>query len=201
EYDGADMLWGARSAGDAVTYEKTQETVAGRTGVYKWDVTKSGGWNDKIMVYESAHSLSSAISNDTLPYANQDASYANLTTRGYNYITVDVYFGSSGATLRVASPDTVTGTADKRDDYVAGSKFSADNNDCIEMYYQDETNDNAWTKVEAGATVSTGVWYRIVFDHVNSTHTSGKWSAIFFSGTGVFYFDNVRYYSSNPFAA
>ena len=201
EYGGNEFLWCTRKSADNVTNELCTEEIGGRTGVYKWDLSKSGGWDDKWAVYETAHSLGSAnVDTSLYPYANQDAAYKNLTNRGYNYVTIDVYFGA-GALLRTAAPDTTSGKAGPRDDYQAGKAFAKDENDCIEMYYQDAANGNAWTKVEVGATVSTGVWYRLVINHKDTIHTSGQWSAMFFSGTGVFYFDSVRYYSANPFAA
>ena len=198
EYDGSELVWGGRtSALTAETpYGITTETVGGKTGVYKLDLTGSGGWNDKLMVYECGHLLLSQANGNLetkFPFTSADNAFANMTSKGYHYVAIDVCFTATSL-LRCGAPES-TGTANKRDDYQAGQAFSKNDNDCIALYKDG-------VLVTTGTTIETGVWYTLVFDHQSAINgrVAGQWSAMNFSGQGVTYFDKVRYYSANPFA-
>ncbi|MBR6703674.1 MAG: hypothetical protein IKL76_03845 [Clostridia bacterium] len=200
EYDGSELVWGGRTSAltAEIPYGITTETVGGKTGVYKLDLTGSGGWNDKLMVYESGHTLLGADKGNlqtTFPFSATtavDDAFRNLTNKGYNYVTIDVCFTSSSL-LRCGAPQS-TGTANKRDD-ISDGKYSIDDNDCIALYKNG-------VLVQLNDTIETGVWYTLVFDHASAiaNRKAGQWSAMNFSGQGVTYFDKVRYYSANPFA-
>jgi len=199
EYDGSELVWGARTSSLTATtpYGLTEETVGERTGVYKVDFKGSGGWTDKLMVYESGHILYGIDKGNlqtTFPFNEStavDDAFRNLTNKGYNYVTIDVCFTSSSL-LRCGAPQS-GGIADKRDDISFG-KYSKDDNDCIALYKNG-------VLVQLNDTIETGVWYTLVFDHASAiaNRTAGQWSAMNFSGQGVTYFDKVRYYSAKPF--
>lgn len=205
EYDGSELIWGSRTSVLTATtpYGLTAETVGGKTGVYKLDLTGSKGWSDKLMVYECGHStLTNGNLETWFPFhgtngvvdgVNFDNAFENMTNKGYNYVTIDVCFTSTSL-LRCGAPES-SGMANKRDDYQAGQAFSKNDNDCIALYKDG-------VLVTTGTTIETGVWYTLVFDHASAiaNRTAGQWSAMNFSGQGVTYFDKVRYYSINPFA-
>lgn len=193
EYNGSELVWGNKS--DAVErYSLATETVAGRTGVYKYN-PNGAGWNDNLMVYESGHKLA-GNNVSTFPYPDAAAAYENLTNKGYNYVTVNVCF-SKNSFIRVCSPKSDT-EADKQNIYKVGLAPSETdttniaNPDFIKLY---DMNGN-----EVTTAVQAGVWYTVWFNHVDTVRKSGQWSALRFCGQGVTYFDKVRYYSANPFA-
>ena len=193
-YDGSQLVWGNKS--DTVaSYSLATETVAGRTGAYKY-IPNGAGWNDKLVVYESGHGVN-GTNVSSFPFPDASAAYENLTNKGYNYITVDVCFsGDSGNLIRVGGPVSLTVANGENRYYVGtvpGSGTSTINNaDFIKLYNADGT--------EVTTAVQAGVWYTLWFNHVDTDRMSGQWSALNICGQGVTYFDNVRYYSANPFA-
>ena len=190
ERDGSELVWGTHKNLTS-TYAQITDQVSGRTGIYKYAPIGSG-WNDKLMVYESGHSLG-GVNVSSFPFPDPASAFENMTNKGYNYVTIDVCFTSTSL-LRCGAPES-SGMANKRDDYQAGQAFSKNDNDCIALYKDG-------VLVTTGTTIETGVWYTLVFDHASAiaNRTAGQWSAMNFSGQGVTYFDKVRYYSINPFA-
>ncbi|MBR1867607.1 MAG: Ig-like domain-containing protein, partial [Clostridia bacterium] len=122
EYDGSELVWG--NHGNAASTYKIVDGEYGRENVYQLSIAKDD-WKDKLMVYESGHSIGSNDVNEdkVVPYLNASTAFSNLTSRGYNYIAFDVCF-TSGSKIRVNAPD-YTGTSDKRNDYVAGGVISS----------------------------------------------------------------------------
>ncbi len=181
-----EFVWGARSDAN-ITYGIVNETIGDRTGVAKFvgAGAKSGMWNDKLMIYESGHPLTSNHSGITIPYVDSPTAFRNLTAKKINYVTFDVYF-TAGAQLYVQAQDA-TGEINKRNDYFVGSDVSAYiNNENIRLYC-----DGA----QATGKVQAEKWYTVVIDHKTAKAPSGNnYSAMFVMGVGTTYFDNVRYY-------
>lgn len=189
ERDGSELVWGAHSNLDS-TYAQITDQVGGRTGIYKY-APIGGGWNDKLMVYESGHALGGE-NVSSFPFPDPASAYENLTNKGYNYITVDVCF-QEDSQLRVSGP-SATGV-NKQNMYKVGFTPSASdlmNPDFIKLY--DASGKEVTTAVQAG------VWYTLWFNHKDTVYKSDEWSAVNMNGKSVIYFDKVRYYSINPFA-
>lgn len=190
ERGGSELVWGTHKNLTS-TYAQTTDQVSGRTGVYKY-APIDAGWNDKLMVYESGHSLG-GVNVSSFPFPDPASAYENLTNKGYNYITIDVCF-QAGSILRACGPKSLT-EANQQNTYKVGSTPSASgimNHEFIKLY--DESGKEVTTAVQAG------VWYTLWFNHKDTAYKTNQWSAINVSGKGVIYFDKVRYYSINPFA-
>lgn len=184
-YDGSEFVWGNNPNPTTSYIKLSTDTIGGRTGVYEY--TSNNSWNDRLTIYEAGHPISGTNAN--VHFGSSAAAFANLTNLGYNYITFDVYLATAGAKVRIQAPEA-SGAADKRDDFSVGSVVT-NNNTNISTYI-------GATVLADTDTISTGVWYTVIIDH--KTAVAPAWSAIFLNCSGTVYLDNVRYYSSNPFA-
>ena len=182
----------------SATYTQMATAVGGRTGVYAFVNPSSASWGDRIAVYESAHTIGTI--NPSIPFGSATDAYNNMVNKGYNYVTLDVYFTTNSG-IKISS--ATTNTADKnayfaRKDYVVGQTLNTPlpstvtSNENITIYQHG-------VKVADTAAIEAGKWYTIVIDRVNTIDpalvSTEAWSAIDFAGCfGTVYFDAIRYY-------
>lgn len=177
-----ELIWGNRSE-YAITYEQVEEIIGGREGVAKYYSATAQSWYDRLTVYESAHPIKG--DGVEVPYANHVVAFNNLTNKNIQYITFDIYL-TAGSLLRVQAPDC-KGVRDQRNDYEVGYSDANGKRD----------NENIWlfhNGKKMTGTVLADTWYTVVIDHKTAELGDNAWTAIFLTGRGTVYFDNIRYY-------
>ncbi|MBE7086915.1 MAG: Ig-like domain-containing protein [Clostridiales bacterium] len=183
KYDGSEIVVAAPWADGS--YELSNETIGGRTGVYKYTST-AADWKDKISIRQSNHL-------GTKYNADETATRANMKAKNINYVAFDVCMVSGG--IVICAPETgATGVGQKNDKLY--TTYITSGTDLIKFY---TVSNGVYTEVTSGLTANT--WYTVVveYDH-DATGTYAGIDIASIAANTVAYFDNVRYYSANPVA-
>ena len=198
QYDGSEFVLACSALSEGSSYEKVADgtEIYGRTGVYKF-VAKTSTWSDKIGLKPANHIGAKFVG--TTP----GAAIKNMQAQKYAYVTFDVLCVSGG--IAISSPEYTVA-----DGVYTWKEQTYRNSWATENAAKKSTNivifkadDSTRTDLTAGFDIKT--WYTVVVKYdVDANYSGSGYHGIDIAsihGSTEFYFDNVRYYSSNPFGA
>lgn len=179
----------------ANVYAKTEETIGGRTGVYKYTGTSNKDWTNNIALKEIFH-YNSAQGEGRMEGWN------NFKNKGYKYATFDILLEKGAvtnlealATVSTYVSDRLTSTnanGSKNGTYAPANESIGDNAN-IKVY-------NLGSENEVSG-ISHATWYTVVIDYsqvVLQEYKAQTYCTIRLSGIiGTFYIDNIRYYAND----